>query len=201
MIRQEIIKRALKVLPEVPPAENFREIEIIRTVGDIRNPVIPYLRKNKVKGKFDDGDDREHYLDVHFRLLRGDLVQPLREGVHELINEVPKCEKTQSLKLYHKIKMKYPQCTNNGVIYRISFAAAHTKGILWKHSRKLIYGSLLCFSIDQFKTMVFATVANRAPEKLSKGLLDIPLISFEDLKYFQTCQEMLIVENKTYFEP
>ena len=96
--------------------------------------------------------------------------------------------------------MKYPQCTNNGVIYRISFAAAHTKGILWKHSRKLIYGSLLCFSIYQFKTMVFATVANRAPENLSKGLLDIPLISFEDLKYFQTCQEMLMVESKTYFE-
>ena len=49
--------------------------------------------------------------------------------------------------------------------------------------------------------MVFATVANRAPENLSKGLLDIPLISFEDLKYFQTCQEMLMVESKTYFEP
>ena len=55
VIRQEVIKRGLKVLPEVPPAENFREIEIIRTVGDIRNPVITYLRKNKVKGKFDDG--------------------------------------------------------------------------------------------------------------------------------------------------
>ena len=198
VIRQEVIKRALKVLPEVPPAENFREIEIIRTVGDIRNPVIPYLRKNKVKGKFDDG---EHYLDVHFRLLREDLVQPLREGVRELINEVSKCEKTQSLRLYHKIKMKYPQCTNNGMIYRISFDAAHTKGILWKHSRKLIYGSLLCFSIDQFETMVFATVANRAPESLSKGLLDTRLVSFEDLKYFQTCQEMLMVESKTYFEP
>ena len=198
VIRQGIIKRALKVLPEVPPAENFREIEIIRTVGDIRNPVIPYLRKNKAKGKFDDG---QHYLDVHFRLLREDLVQPLREGVHELINEVSKCEKTQSLRLYHKIKMKYPQCTNNGMIYRISFDAAHTKGILWKHSRKLIYGSLLCFSIDQFETMVFATVANRAPESLSKGLLDTRLVSFEDLKYFQTCQEMLMVESKTYFEP
>ena len=55
VIRQEIIKRAVKALPEVPPAENFREIEIIRTVGDTRNPEIPYLRKNKVKGKFDDG--------------------------------------------------------------------------------------------------------------------------------------------------
>ena len=128
-------------------------------------------------------------------------MQPLREGVHELINEVSKCEKTQSLRLYHKIKMKYPQCTNNGMIYRISFDAAHTKGILWKHSRKLIYGSLLCFSIDQFETMVFATVANRAPESLSKGLLDTRLVSFEDLKYFQTCQEMLMVESKTYFEP
>ena len=55
VIRQGIIKRGLKVLPEVPPVENFREIEIIPTVGDIRNPEIPYLRKNKVKGKFDDG--------------------------------------------------------------------------------------------------------------------------------------------------
>lgn len=193
--RREIIKRDLQkkaankpqAIKEAPPPENFREIETIPTVNDIRTTEKPYLRKNKGHGKFENG---EHYLDVQFRLLREDLVQPLREGIHEIINEVPKHEKKQALKLYYNIKIKYPRCTNNGLNYRISFNTTHTKDVPWKHSKRLIFGSLLCFSRDRFRTIVFATVADRKPEDLSNGLFGIRLVNGEDIEYFKTDQEV-----------
>ena len=203
--RREIIKRDLQkkaankpqAIKEAPPPENFREIETIPTVNDIRTTEKPYLRKNKGHGKFENG---EHYLDVQFRLLREDLVQPLREGIHEIINEVPKHEKKQALKLYYNIKIKYPRCTNNGLNYRISFNTTHTKDVPWKHSKRLIFGSLLCFSRDRFRTIVFATVADRKPEDLSNGLFGIRLVNGEDIEYFKTDQEVKMVESNTYFE-
>ena len=162
-----------RIVNEIGLIKSFRDIPIVPTAADIYSTEKPFIRKNKVQGKFNDG---EHYLDVQFRLLREDLVQPLREGILEIINEIPKPEKKQALKLYYQIKMKYPQCTKSGLIYRISFDTINTKKIPWKHSRRLIYGNLLCFSKDQFRTIVFAIVANRDPELLSRGLLDIRLV-------------------------
>ena len=186
-----------RIVNEIGLIKSFRDIPIVPTAADIYSTDKPFIRKNKVQGKFNDG---EHYLDVQFRLLREDLVQPLREGILEIINEIPKPEKKQALKLYYQIKMKYPQCTKSGLIYRISFDTISTKKIPWKHSRRLIYGNLLCFSKDQFRTIVFAIVANRDPELLSRGLLDIRLVNSDDAKYFKTNQEIQMVESNTYFE-
>ena len=44
-----------------------------------------YLRPIKTEGSY---DDTSHYLDVQFRLLKEDLVYPLREGIKELIGAV-----------------------------------------------------------------------------------------------------------------
>ena len=203
--RKETFERTLRkdvlgnprIVNETGPPKNFRDIPIVPTAADILSTGKPYIRKNKVQGKFNDG---EHYLDVQFRLLREDLVQPLREGILEIINEVPKPEKKQALKLYYQIKMIYPQCTKSGLIYRISFDTVNTKKTPWKHSRRLIYGNLLCFSKDQFRTMVFAIVANRDPELLSRGLFDIRLVNRDDAEYFKTSQQIQMVESNTYFE-
>ena len=50
---------------------------IIPEYNDIYAENEPYLRKNIVKGRY---NDLEHYLDVQFRLLREDFLRPLREG-------------------------------------------------------------------------------------------------------------------------
>lgn len=44
-----------------------------------------YLRPIKTEGSY---DDTSHYLDVQFRLLKEDLVYPLREGIKELVGGV-----------------------------------------------------------------------------------------------------------------
>ena len=43
----------------------------------------------------------------------------------------------------------------------------------WKYTKRLIYGSLVCLSKDGFNSMIFATIADRNPDELMGGLVDI----------------------------
>ena len=61
------------------PQENFRELSVIPQVQDLI--ARRFLRENITDRRFKDLD---HYLDVQFRLLREDLVKPLRDGIHQL---------------------------------------------------------------------------------------------------------------------
>jgi len=64
-----------------PPPNDFRQMSIFPDIrSDIHATGEPFLRRNIVKGGY---DDAEHYLDVQFRLLREDFIRPLRNGIHE----------------------------------------------------------------------------------------------------------------------
>lgn len=43
----------------------------------------------------------------------------------------------------------------------------------WENSKRLIYGSLVCLSCDNFETFMFATVSDRDPKYLEKGQVQI----------------------------
>lgn len=43
----------------------------------------------------------------------------------------------------------------------------------WENSKRLIYGSLLCLSCDNFETFLYATVSDRDPKHLQKGLVQV----------------------------
>uniref|UniRef100_A0A914QGV9 NFX1-type zinc finger-containing protein 1 n=1 Tax=Panagrolaimus davidi TaxID=227884 RepID=A0A914QGV9_9BILA len=60
------------------PPMNFRDLSVVPVPEDVGYNYRPYLRAAKKKGKY---DSDEHYLDVQFRLLREDLIRPLREGI------------------------------------------------------------------------------------------------------------------------
>jgi hypothetical protein len=55
--------------------------------------------------------------------------------------------------------MKAMQCSRSGIVYRVSFQV--DVDVSWERSKRLIYGSLLCLSCDDFKTLLWATVSNR----------------------------------------
>ena len=156
------------------------------------------MRPIKSKGGYENG---EHYLDVQFRLLREDMVAPLRGGICEVIDEVPRSNRKYGLKVYYGVQVIYPLCTKNGMIHRICFDTETTKGVPWKQSRRLIFGSLLCFSKDQFRTMIFATVADRDPDQLAMGLLDVRFVGGLGIQnYFRNREVMQMVESSAYFE-
>lgn len=65
----------------LPPPNDFTMLSIVPQLSDILFNNEQYLRKNIIKGSY---DNVNHYLDVQFRLLREDFMLPLREGVSKL---------------------------------------------------------------------------------------------------------------------
>ncbi|CAO4363860.1 unnamed protein product [Caenorhabditis nigoni] len=60
------------------PPEDFRTLTAVPTLKDYVNASEPYLRRIVELGVYTSAD---HYLDVQFRLLREDLVSPMRDGL------------------------------------------------------------------------------------------------------------------------
>ena len=151
--------------PVGPPPEDFREMTIVPQYEDIYSQKEPYLRKNIVEGRYDDLD---HYLDVQFRLLREDFLRPLREGIVNLVSHgiEEKQGMFKDIRVYKNVKILYPECSNSGLLHHIEFDNSRLKRVRWENSKRLIFGSLLCLSKDNFQTFVFATVANRDPREL-----------------------------------
>ena len=146
------------------PPENFREVSIVPTAMDIvavgGYDQGPFLRKNIVKGSY---YNVEHYLDIQFRLLREDFLRPLREGI-QLLMATPsdgKDDRLKDVRLYKNARILDPIFTSKGVRYKIKFDVSEFRRLEWENSKRLTYGSLLCLSKDNFKTFVFASVAER----------------------------------------
>jgi len=62
-------------------------------------------------------------------------------------------------------------------MYRARFDVTQFAKVRWESSKRLIFGSLVGLSKDDFTTIVFGTVADRQPEELEKGVVDL---FFED---------------------
>ena len=148
-----------------PPPEDFRGLTIIPHHGDIFTEKAPYLRKNIVQGGY---QDLNHYLDVQFRLLREDFFRPLREGILNLVNQGIDQRKGlfKDIRMYRNVKILYPVCSNKGLLHQIQFDNSRLKRVKWENSKRLIFGSLLCLSKDNFQTLIFATVADRELREL-----------------------------------
>ncbi|XP_066288823.1 NFX1-type zinc finger-containing protein 1-like [Branchiostoma lanceolatum] len=186
---------------ETPP-DDFRELTVIPTFEDIHTDKEPFLRPNIVRGRYADVDT---YLDVQFRLLREDFIRPLREGISEFLDMRTRGlghdRRLQDIRVYHDVHVVHPICTTSGIIYRMQFDAARLRGVRWRSTKRLIFGSLLCLSKDEFKTMFFATVAERDEKELQQGCVQI---RFEqnhvDASAISPTDKFIMVETSAYFE-
>ena len=147
---------------------NFRHLSVIPTLGDISIDQSGSLRKNKVKGRY---HNIEHYLDVQFQLLREDFLRPLRDGIKHYREHNKSSypnDLYQDVRIYDNVKILRPICTSSGVRYKIRFDTRKFVDVLWENSKRLIFGSLLCLSKDNFENFVFATVAERNVKEVVK---------------------------------
>ena len=151
----------------VNPPKDFRELSVIPTQEDILTGERPFLRRNKIDGSY---HDAEHYLDVQFRLLREDFVRPLREGIAQLLERIgsTRIGALQDIRVYKDVRFLYPLCTSNGLHYKVQFDNTKLRHIRWENSKRLIFGSLMCLTKDNFESFVFATVANRDLKELKQ---------------------------------
>ena len=181
-----------------PPPEDFRELSVVPTIDDIRTDKKPYVRPIKTKGKYSDG---EEYLDVQFRLLKEDFTAPLREGIEEIATASSRTERKHNMKIYRNVRIINPNRTNGGITHRVVFDVSRLKNVPWQHSRRLIFGSLLCFSADNFTTCFFATVANRNVKELVDGIIYVRFINGLDDIIDTTVDDVFaMAESPSYFE-
>ena len=195
--RQKHGKRYINRVREKPP-NDFRDIPICPTNKEITTQERPFLRKNITKGRY---ENAEHYLDVQFRLLREDFLEPLREGIQEIVQNIPRKQRKQLMRNYRSVQIFSKKFTWSGIIHRVQIDVSGLDTRRWAHSKRLIYGSFICLSKDNFKTMLFATVADRNPEDLKRGRIDIRFIEGQDVLAIETrnCVYQM-VESPAYFE-
>ncbi|XP_072308696.1 NFX1-type zinc finger-containing protein 1-like [Eucyclogobius newberryi] len=201
-----------------PTAENieedqqdFRTIPIYPTPEELQHGNRPYLRPNLTSQRY---PNTHVYLDTHFRLLREDFVRPLREGIQELLFTIMntgrmdnvgnqgKAKRLDDIRVYHDTKVIAPKCTMNGLAYVIQFNVDQLKFVRWQNSKRLIFGSLVCLSCDNFESFLFATVSDRDPKDLQEGKVQITFTeeSRNTLARIEQNQVYLMVETTAYFE-
>lgn len=71
------VQRTFRNIDNSEPPNDFTEMSIVPSFTDILSDQTPFLRKNITNGAY---QSVHHYLDVQFRLLREDYLQPLRQG-------------------------------------------------------------------------------------------------------------------------
>lgn len=200
LIRPQIEKRKQKQDRRKPP-NDFREIPILPTRDDIFYE--PFLRKNLTDGSYDNLD---HYLDVQFRLLREDCIAQLRSGIFEYIQAKTihanrEIRKLQDVKLYKNVNIVSKETSINGPLYEIRLDPHHVDLIRWERSKRLLYGSLLCLSPDDFDTLYFAAIENSDHDKIkSDCTIKVRMRKEKGQKEIPMNLPMTMVESTAYFE-
>ncbi|XP_051887506.1 NFX1-type zinc finger-containing protein 1 isoform X2 [Pristis pectinata] len=188
---------------ETNPEDNYRTMTIYPTYNEVHLEEKPFLRPNLITEKY---ANAEVYLDTHFRLLREDFVRPLREGILDLLHNYDgkglRRKKFDDIRVYFNTRILVPLCTASGVGYKVQFDTQPLKFVRWQNSKRLLYGSLVCMSKDNFETLLFATVSDRDPKKLKEGIvyLSFNVQSRPLLAEVEPSDCFLMVETTAYFE-
>ncbi|XP_073956764.1 NFX1-type zinc finger-containing protein 1-like [Choristoneura fumiferana] len=181
------------------PPESFRELSILPTPEELIADR-PFLRPNVVKGAY---VDKEHYLDVQFRLLREDCFGPLREGIHQFIKE-PNKKKYDHIRVYRNVKFLEPFVSNQKIgslVLLDENTMKRFKNIEWAHSKRFLFGSLVLFTNDNCKSFLIGTILDRDEKYLSKRQLAVSLVDTgTELKIYND-DSYTMIECEVYFEP
>ncbi|XP_061894235.1 NFX1-type zinc finger-containing protein 1 isoform X1 [Entelurus aequoreus] len=184
----------------------FRNLPIFPTPEELEEESRPSLRSNIISKRY---TNTLIYLDTHFRLMREDLLRGLREGIQllrqkrmELDDTELKKKRFDDILVYFDVKIGLPHCIRTNLAYGIQFDVQPLKSVRWENSKRLLYGSLVCLSSDNFESFLYATVVDRDPKQVEKGKI---LIAFTDesrlkLTGIEKDQVFVMVETPAYFE-
>ncbi|KAJ9575016.1 hypothetical protein L9F63_007818, partial [Diploptera punctata] len=189
----------LELLSAQAPPNSFREINLIPTVNDIFSRR-PFVRPNIIKGSY---TSIEHYLDVQFRLLHEDFLCPMREGISEYIHR--KEEKTgriSNVRIYKKVLFLSPRVVADRVGIVVNFDPdKRMKKMNWKNSKRFMYGSLLCFTQDNFRSIMFGTVIEKNEKDLENGQIVVEMCESSQMREDLFQAQYTMAESEVYFEP
>ena len=186
--RYDIEFRFIPVLPE------WKEIK-----EDKGTP--PEVRPNKVDTPYKDWME---YYDIQFRLIREDFIAPLRRGVAAFL-QGDKGKNNRDVTIYNAAKIISPVTTRDkGICFIVKFDVSDFHQYNWEQSKRLVFGSLLCFiplRNATEDTIMFATVADSDYKKLRRGIFMVQFEGgmFKPMTHWRKGIQFEIVEPKSYF--
>ena len=137
----------------------------------------PKLHANIVEGRY---DNWEHYYDTQFKLLKEDFVAPLRRGVCGF-REGLRAREISDIRVYYNVIFTGLLFSADGIVLSVQFDSSKLQRVNWEHSKRLIYGSLLCFSCNYFEAVIFASVVDRDSKKLKEDKLTVKMECASDI--------------------
>lgn len=148
------------------PPDDVTKWDIVPSQLDIFRSDQVFLRPNFVGRSY---PDLETYLDVQFRLLMEDFIQPLRHGMKKLLSGKFH-QDIQELRIYGNVTFKrgglvqdrrrvVPERESSCRIYSVNFKALAR--VDFSRSRRLIHGSLVCLWDPESNDLIVASVADR----------------------------------------
>ena len=180
------------------PYGDFRNVPILPRKNELEcehRKVSQEVRSNKKSGRYINWD---HYLDVHFRLFREDFIFPLREGMQLYVSE--NGQRNTNVRVYTGVHILEPVCLMTGLGFQLKFDVSRLRRVNWDHSKRLIFGALLCLSTDRFQSIHFATVVNRESKQLEKGIVTVKFEDGTDGFRIDPSTEFVMLESSAYFE-
>ncbi|XP_059490894.1 NFX1-type zinc finger-containing protein 1-like [Neocloeon triangulifer] len=190
------------------PTRNFRTVSVYPTPQEVLDTnMTDEVQPNIIDGPYKSLD---HYLETQFWLLREDAVLPLRKGLAEI--KILCCERgnfetdsSACLKFYERVKFLRPTNQEEGqskiatLCFEPDKKGRRSLGN-FEHSKMFMFGSLLCFSRNSFKTLLFATVSYRDPKCSSKSKIQVKFCEdYEDENIYSS--DYMMFESEAYFEP
>ncbi|KAG0166066.1 NFX1-type zinc finger-containing protein 1 [Apophysomyces sp. BC1034] len=163
-----------QIVPEAHEILQPLEAEDERPSYRRRRGQIPHIPVNRVRGPY---ESTEQYLYTHFELMRQDCLMPLQKAVRsyraaisEESNNTESAEPAPpfpGFRLYEYVHLNAIVFGARQVLYRISFRLPNTVRVSWRQSKRLIEGSLVLLSKDNFETdLKIATVVQRGEEPM-----------------------------------
>lgn len=148
------------------------------------------------------------YLETHFQLLRGDFLESLRSGIQSYARQVQSSAHRRAVlldgvRVYRNVQLAGLRCGSLGMESCISFDAQNAKGISTNNNSKaLMFGSLVCFSDDGFRSVKgCATVSNRKDSEVAIGRIDVRSLEKIDGLLLEAGKVYVMVESTSaYYE-
>ena len=122
------------------------------------------MHANIVEGHY---DSWEHYYDTQFKLLKEDFVAPLRRGVCGFRDGL-RGRDISDVRVYYNVIFTGLIFSADGIVLSVQFDSSKLHRVNWEHSKRLIYGSLLCFSCNNFEAVMFASVVDRDASEVKR---------------------------------
>ena len=202
-LRDEILQQKhsptnTTVVKNTPP-DDYKSIPVFPRQEDIFSDKPPYLRKNIVRGQY---NDVTHYLDVQFRLLREDYIAPIRDGVLEVTGMHE--DRSRSIHVYRNVNVvgRLLDTKFGGLLHHVQFDVSRMRRVNWKYSKRFKYGSLYCLiDMNTTSTMYFVTITDRDPKELENGILKVKFFDDNDAESITIQQQQFfMIESPAYFE-